>query len=134
MWVSVTAVAQQEYSGVILDQETNDPLIGVSILLEGTSKGTLSDLDGSFTIEASSGDVLVISYVGYQTQKIELGAETELSIALGTDTQVLDEIVVVGYGTIKKSDLTGSVSKVSSEDIVKVPSSNAMNALQGFKF
>ncbi|WP_235298144.1 SusC/RagA family TonB-linked outer membrane protein [Portibacter marinus] len=119
------------YNGTVIASDLEEPLFGVSVLIKGTGDGTLTDLDGNFEISAAPGDTLVLSYIGYETQEIGLGTQTNLSITMGPDNEVLDEVVVIGYGTIKKSDLTGSVAKVSAEEITKVPAANAINALQG---
>ena len=120
-----------EYNGTVISQEDGLPLIGVSISIKNTSRGTLTDLDGRFSITSDPGDTLVLSYIGYQTIIYELSSTAELSFSLQSDNQVLDEVVVIGYGTIKKSDLTGSVSKIKSDEITKVPSFNPIQSLQG---
>lgn len=119
------------YTGTVTDAGSNDPLIGVSILIKGTSSGTVSDYDGNYQLEANRGDTLIFSYTGYKASTLALGAQLVNDIALNSDINLLDEVVVVGYGTVKKSDLTGSVATVKAEDITKVPASNAMQALQG---
>ena len=117
--------------GQVLD-ETGTPLIGVSVLIKGTSVGTVTDLDGNFTLDIpSNSNTLEVSYIGYITKTITVGNNRELNIQLEPDTQALDEVVVIGYGTMKKRDLTGAVSSVKSSDITLSPSSNPMAALQG---
>ena len=120
-----------QYSGTVTDERSGEPLIGVSVLISGTSTGTITDFDGAVTVDASKGDVLVFSYVGYAGQEVKLGDQFDLIIRMELDQNLLDEVVVVGYGTTKKSDLTGSVASIKSEDINKVPSTNAIQALQG---
>lgn len=118
-------------TGKILD-ETGEPLIGVSVLVKGTSAGAITDLDGNYSVEVPSDkSILVISYIGYKTQEMTVGRNNQLNIKMEADTQALDEVVVVGYGVMKKRDLTGAITSVKSEDIVKSPASNAMEALQG---
>ncbi|GLR18077.1 SusC/RagA family TonB-linked outer membrane protein [Portibacter lacus] len=132
MTLSSSIFAQSSnYKGTVTASDLDEPLFGVSVLIKNTGNGTLTDLDGIFELEANSGDTLVLSYIGYKTQEIALSTQTQLEIVLGPDNEVLDEVVVIGYGTIKKSDLTGSVAKVTSKEITKVPSSNAIQALQG---
>jgi len=126
-----TSFGQNTYSGIITDAVTGDALIGVSIYIPATTQGTLSDIDGSFTLNANAGDVVEISYVGYKTQTITLTDETNLNVQLAVSSELLDEVVVVGYGTQKKSDLTGSIASIKAEDIKSVPTINAMQALQG---
>ena len=106
------------------------PLPGATVLLKGTSKGTSTDFDGNFSIEANAQNVLVISYIGYSTKEILVGNQKQINVSLEQDNK-LDEIVVIGYGTQRKSDLTGSVSSVSAEDITVVPVSRVDQALQG---
>jgi TonB-linked SusC/RagA family outer membrane protein len=126
------AFAQQKFkvSGHIVDQKTQDPLIGVSIMEKGTSNGIISDIDGHYTLTVNKGATLLFTYVGYQTvQKI---VNTPImNIALSEDSKTLDEVVVVGYGVQKKSSLTGSVSQVKSEDMVARTITTAGQALQG---
>lgn len=119
------------YNGRITDNELNEPLIGVTILIKNTNKGTVTNFDGAYSIEASAGDTLQFSYTGYQAVNLVLTDQKTNDIIMFTDAKVLDEVVVIGYGTIKKSDLTGSVAKIKSEEIIKVPSTNAMQSLQG---
>lgn len=129
----VTELTQQSKNirGKVVD-EAGDPLIGVSILVKGTASGAITDLDGNFTVIVPSGsNVLEVSYIGYNTQTLTIGNNTFFNVAMKPDTKVLDEIVVVGYGTVKKRDLTGAVSSVKSDDIVMRPGPNPMEALQG---
>lgn len=106
-------------------------LIGANVLIKGTARGAVSDLDGSFTIEAAEGDVLVISYTGYLSKEVTIGKQTQLNIQLEEDAQQLEEVVVIGYGTAKKSDLTGAVASVSGEKIKSAITTNLDQALQG---
>lgn len=128
---SFTIQSQNTYNGKLTDADSGEELIGVSIYISATGQGTLSDIDGLFSLQANPGDILEISYVGYETQSITLNDETTLNIQLAVNSQLIDEIVVIGYGTQKKSDLTGSIASVKAEDIKSVPTSNAMQALQG---
>lgn len=105
----------QEITGKVID-ESGEGLPGVSIYVKNTAVGTVTDFDGNFTIGAPNGSVLVFQYVGYLTQEVQLGAETTLNITLQEDIQALSEVVVVGYGTQQKKDLTGVVAKVNEED------------------
>ena len=128
----IVSLQQQQVSGTITDGATGEPLIGVSITVEGTAKGTVSDLKGNFSIEVPGpNSVLVFSYVGYVTEQITISNQSTIDIKLLPDIKKLEEIVVIGYGTVKKRDLTGSVSTVKSEDIVKAPTNNVMEAIQG---
>jgi TonB-linked SusC/RagA family outer membrane protein len=106
------------------------PLPGATILEKGTTNGTSTDFDGNYSINADASSTLVFSYVGYATQEVAVGNQTAINVALVADNK-LDEIVVIGYGTQRKSDLTGSVSSVSAEDIVSLPVARVDQALQG---
>lgn len=118
-------------SGTVTDSD-NIPLPGASVVLKGTATGTQTDFDGNFTLDNVSADgVLVISFIGYTSKEVAVNNQTTLTISLQEDAQALDEIVVVGYGTQKKSDLTGSITTVSSEDIARTPSGAPMQSLQG---
>lgn len=116
-------------TGVVKD--TSGPIIGVNILEKGTSNGTITDFDGKFTLQVAPDAVLVVTYVGYLSREIKVTNEKTLMITMKEDTQTLDELVVVGYGTVKKSDLTGSVSSVRAEDITKIATNSPVAALQG---
>ena len=117
--------------GKIID-ENNEPLIGVSVILKGSTTGTITDIDGNFEIAGGSGkNVLEISYLGYLKQNVNAENNKFLNIKLEPDTKNLDEVVVIGYGTMKKRDLTGAVASVKSEDITMSPVMNPMQALQG---
>ncbi len=107
-----------------------EPLPGASVLVKGTSNGTVTDFDGNYSVNLNSGTTLIFSYLGYASKEVVVGKQTQINIILEQDNQ-LDEIVVIGYGTQKKSDLTGSVSSVSAKDIAAVPVSRVDQALQG---
>ena len=117
-----------QVSGVILD-ENGEPVIGASILEKGTTNGTITDFDGNFMLDVAEGATLEISYVGYATQS--LPAAANMRIVLKEDTEVLEEVVVVGYGVQKKSDLTGAISQVTEKDLQKVPAPSIGVALEG---
>lgn len=127
-----TSVQQQKktVSGVIKDTQ-GMPIIGASVSDKGTTNGTITDLDGKFSLEVSANSMLQISYIGYLTQEIKIKDQTDFNITLREDTQVLDEVVVVGYGIQKKVNLTGSISSVSTDEIQNVPASSLSNALVG---
>jgi len=118
-------------TGTVVDEQ-NEPLIGVNILVKGTSTGTITNIDGQFTFSVNNPNpVLVVSYIGYQTQEVKVVNQQDMRIVLRTDELGLEEIVVVGYGVVKKKDLTGSVSSVNSETISKSPVTSATQAIQG---
>ena len=128
---AVTIMQQQnlKVSGVVTD-EAGEPLIGVSVLVKGTTLGNITDLNGRFSLDVPEGSILEIPYIGYKTQSIKAQREP-MNIVLKEDAQKLDEVVVVGFGTQKKVNLTGSVSAVTGDDISKRPVANAAILLQG---
>ena len=118
-------------SGNVVDEQ-GSPIIGASVMIKGTSTGSVTDIDGNFNIpKVDAGTTLEISYIGYKTQSIKVGNQTKISVKLVPEDQQIDEIVVVGYGVVKKSDLTGSVGSVKSETIAKKGSTSVMESLQG---
>ena len=129
---SVLSVMQgKTIKGQILD-ERGESMIGVSVLVKGTTIGTVTDFDGNYTLEVPSGkNILEISYIGYKTKEITIGNNSLINIKMEPDTQALDEVVVIGYGTVKKRDLTGAVASMKNEDVTVAPTSNVMEALQG---
>ena len=133
VFMSTLGFAQEKnVTGNVLSQEDGLGLPGVNILVKGTSIGASTDIDGSYSITAPSGDaVLVFSYLGFITKEIKVGSNTTINVTLKADANELDEIVVVGYGAVKKSDVTGSVSSVKSKELTAFPVLSAAQALQG---
>ncbi len=131
--VSVNLLAQEKItiSGKVTSQDSPEGLPGVTLLVEGTTQGTVSDMNGQYTIEAEENSTIVASFIGYITQRIQIGNRSTVDIVMEQDIQALEEVVVVGYGTQKKANLTGSVSSVSSELIDARPITSASSALQG---
>ena len=125
------ATAQSRVTGTVIADEDGQPVLGASVQVKGTTIGTVTDLDGKFTLTGipSSAKTLVVSYVGMKTQEVSIKAN--LRIVLESDTEVLDEVMVVAYGTAKKSAFTGSAAVVSTEQIEKVQTSNVVDALNG---
>ena len=123
-------VAQQmKVTGVVINEDDGEPVIGASIVVKGTTIGTITDLDGKFELETQKDAKLIISYVGLRTQ--ETTAQQNMRIVLSSDSQAIDEVVVVAYGTAKKSSFTGSASTVGAALMDKRPLSNALSALEG---
>lgn len=118
-------------TGVVTSAEDGESIPGASILVEGTSRGVVTDVDGKFSIEAASNEVLAISFLGFVTQRVEVGNQTTINVSMPIDAVSLDEVVVVGYGTVRKSDLSGSVSSVKAESISAFPALSAVQTLQG---
>lgn len=131
---SPSAVRQQQLGRTITGQVRDllgDPVIGANVVVEGTTHGTITDIDGRFSLEVPEGAVLVFSYIGYTDKTIPVGNQTVLTVSLAEDTQKLEEVVVVGYGTQKKVNLTGAISSVDAETLENRPITNATQALQG---
>ncbi|CAM4248957.1 SusC/RagA family TonB-linked outer membrane protein [Zobellia nedashkovskayae] len=122
--------AQQTITGSVID-ENNQPIPGANIVVKGTTNGTQSDFDGNFSITASPTDVLSISYLGFAVQTITVGSQSTITITLQEDASQLEEVVVIGYGTSKKSDVTGAVAQVSSKSFENQPVTRVEDALQG---
>jgi len=123
---------QRTISGIVTDSQTNETLPGTSVLIKGTTKGALTGIDGKFTLSLSpSENILVISFIGYESKEITVGEQKTLTIQLTAMRTTLDAVVVVGYGTTKVKDLTSAITTVKSGDLVKTPSSQPMQALQG---
>lgn len=124
--------ATRPIKGVVIDKMTDEPIIGASIAVKGTATGTITDFDGQFTIEATTGQYLQISYIGYESYEQRVAANNDMyRITLAEATSELDEVVVVGYGSQKKVNLTGAVSVIDQKDIVGRPTPNMATALQG---
>lgn len=119
-------------TGVVKDAKSNDALPGVNVIIKGTSTGTITDTNGAFTLNVSSeSDVLLFSFIGYKQVEVPVGANTKVEVNLDIDVTSLEEVVVVGYGEQKKSVVTGAISKVSAENLEKVPNGSIGTALQG---
>ena len=118
-------------TGTVIGDGDRQPLIGVNVLIKGSSTGTVTDFDGNYSIEASQGDILVFSYTGYKDIEVTVGAQTVIDLTMNEDIAQLDEVVVIGYGTQKKSHLTGSVSRVENENLDQIAVARVDDALIG---
>ena len=127
---SVAAMAQSAVKGSVVDEQ-GLPIAGASVFIQGTAVGTATDLKGDFSINAQRGQTLVISFIGLKNQEIVLSGQTTLNVTLVSDTNILDEVVVVGYGTMRRSDLTGSIASVSGKDVEGYQSGSVAAALAG---
>ena len=117
--------------GHVVD-ENGEPMIGVTVVIKGVTGGAITDIDGNFTINVPSGkNALELSYTGYKAQSVNISGKNNVNIKMEPDMMGLDDVVVIGYGTMKKRDLTGSVSSVKSDEIIKTPTVNVMEAIQG---
>jgi len=130
--LSLAAMAQTiNVTGVVMAQDEPDPIIGANVMVKGTTVGTITDFDGNFSLEASKGAVLQVSYMGYKSQEVTVSSDAPLKITLIPDNVQLQEVVAIGYGMMKKSDLTGAVTSVSADQLLKAPVAGIDQALQG---
>ena len=129
----VTHAQQFNITGSVIDKKSNEAIIGASIIVKGTAHGTITNVDGAFSLDkVNKGDVLVISYVGYQSQDILLnGNQKNFDIKMVEDSKTLDEVVVVGYGIQKKQDITGSVVSVGEGKFTEGVNTNAFQMING---
>lgn len=128
--LAFSAEAQNKITGQVLD-ENDQPAIGANVIVSGTTQGTSTDIDGRYTLSVKKGSTLIFSYLGYKSQEIIVNAESVLNVKLEPETNVMDEVVVVGYGSVRRSDLTGSVASVSAEDVEGFQSSSVLDAMSG---
>ena len=131
-FVVVFAQQQISVSGVVTENATGDPAIGVSILVKGTTNGTVTDIDGNYSLSnVPNNATLVFSYIGMLTVEENVNGRSTINITMMEDVHALDEVVVIGYGTARKRDLTGSIVSVSASEIADRPSANPLASLQG---
>ncbi|MCD7978482.1 MAG: carboxypeptidase-like regulatory domain-containing protein, partial [Tannerellaceae bacterium] len=130
--LAVTTIQQQgrKITGMVTD-ERNEPIIGANVIVKGTTNGIITDFDGNFSLEIPEDAILQVSYIGYIAMEVSVGNQSVLNIRLKEDTQALDEIIVVGYGTVKKSNLTGAVSSVKTTEIQQTPMTSIDQGLVG---
>lgn len=127
---ALAAMAQHEVSGTVTDNE-GEPVVGASVRVKGSQTGTLTDIDGHYIIKANDGDVLTFNFIGFKPYEVKVTGQSKIDVILNPDSEVLDEVVVVGYGTVKKKDLTGSVSNLKGELVTDRHTTQLTNALQG---
>ncbi|GAO29683.1 carboxypeptidase-like regulatory domain-containing protein [Geofilum rubicundum] len=130
LFASMAESQQINVTGQITDRTNGDKIPGVSISVKGTTLGTVSDIDGSYSIMANTGDVLVFSFIGYEILEATVPSSGRVDIVLESTIFNMEEVVVIGYGTMKKSDLTGAVSSVSSGDLTSAPVSSIGEAFR----
>ena len=126
----VSAQQNLSVSGVVTDAEEGNPLVGVSVLVKGSSIGTVTDLNGKYSLRANQGSTLVFSYIGMETQQVTVTSNT-INVILKSDARVLDEIIAVGYGSSRKKDISGAVASVNREDMMRKNPTNILKGLQG---
>ena len=129
---TVESISAQEMNGKgVVKDAAGEPIIGANVVQEGTTKGTITDLDGNFSMNVSPNGVLVVRYVGYITQDVPVGGKTFLNITMKEDAKMLDEVVVVGYGTMRKKDLTGSIVQIRPDKMANESPRNVQDLLRG---
>ncbi len=131
LFLPTVILAQSTVTGTVTEQATALPIPTVNVVIKNTTKGTATDFDGNYSLEVNQGDVLMFSYIGYLTQEITYNGQSKIDVALIEDAALLDEIVIIGYGSVKKEDLTGSVDVVSSKDFNKGAIISTDQLLQG---
>ncbi|NJB82884.1 SusC/RagA family TonB-linked outer membrane protein [Wenyingzhuangia aestuarii] len=133
LFFNMVVFAQEQYSltGLVLSSTDNSPIPGANIIVKGTSKGTISDFDGNYQISVQKGDIIVLSYLGFKNKEVVITDQKKLAITLDQDSDELDEVIIVGYGTQKKSHLTGAISKVKNEDLDQIAVARVDDALVG---
>ena len=133
LFSSIVIIAQENYtlSGTVVSAADQMSIPGANVIVKGTSTGAITDFDGNFSVSVKSGDVLSVSYVGFLTQEVKITNQTTLNVSLKQDENTLDEVLVVGYGTQRKSHVTGSVAKVVGEDLANIQTSRVDDALAG---
>ncbi|WP_026978892.1 SusC/RagA family TonB-linked outer membrane protein [Flavobacterium tegetincola] len=127
----LSILAQSTFTGTVLDQVSNQPIPGVNVVVEGTQNGTSTDFDGKFSLNVKKGDNIVFSYIGYKNYTLVYTAQKDIAIRLQEDASQLDEVVVIGYGSVKKKDATGSLTTISTEDFNRGPLVSADQLIQG---
>lgn len=127
---SVSQQTKKVITGVVND-DRGEPVIGANVVEKGTTNGTVTDIDGKYSLSVSDKSILVVSYIGYNSQEIKVGKENVINILLHEDAEALDEVVVVGYGTVKRGNLTMSVSSLQAENLENRPVQSVSEALQG---
>ena len=131
LFLPTIILAQSTVTGTVTEQATALPIPTVNVIIKDTSRGTATDFDGNYTLEVENGDVLVFSYIGYLSQEITYNGQSKIDVSLIEDAAQLEEVVIIGYGSVKKEDLTGSVDVVTSEDFNKGAITSTDQLLRG---
>lgn len=131
-WGTISMYGQSKMiSGIVQSESDGEPLVGATVIVKETKAGGTTDLNGRYSVQAGQGQTLIVSYIGYRSKEIKVGKNSRIDVQLQEDNEMLDEVVVVGYGTMKKSDLTGSVASVAAKDIEGYQTSSVAGALGG---
>ncbi|MCD7849487.1 MAG: SusC/RagA family TonB-linked outer membrane protein [Parabacteroides sp.] len=129
---NVSVFTQHAVKGQITDAKTGEPLVGVNVVLKGLSEsGTISDLNGNYSLSVSESSTLIFSYIGYVSQEVSVKGRSVVNVSLSEDVEALEEVVVIGYGTMRKRDVTGALSQVKAKDMQAITVPNPIQALQG---
>ena len=129
---AMTAYAQKiKVTGTVVDGQNNEPLTGVTVKEKGVSNGVITDINGNYTINVSANATLQFTYMGFAMQEVAVNKRSKINVNMESDSKMLDELVVIGYGVQRKSDVTGSISSIQGKDINNQPVSSALQALQG---
>lgn len=131
LFFSIWSFSQSNLIRGTVNDETGSPMVGVNVVVKGTTNGTVTDVNGKYQIEAKAGSVLAYSFIGYESREITVGNQKEIDIQLSASDLIVEDIVVVGYGTVRKSDISGSVSSVNTEEMMKKAPTNLLQGLQG---
>lgn len=132
MFLYIGAYAQEiQVTGKVIDSKDNSPMIGVAVVVKGTTVGTITDIDGNYSIKSSVNGTLVFSFIGYKTTEVAVNGQAKIDVTLVEETQQIDEVIVIGYGVQKKSDKTGAVVNVKAEDLTRGNLSDPIQAMQG---
>ena len=126
----VSGIKVNGVKGRVIDK-VGEPIVGATVTVRGTNNGTVSDVNGNFTLPMNDGKEITVNYIGYEPVILPADTSKEMLIAMNEDSRELDEVVVIGYGTVKKRDLTGSMTSIKQADIIAVPTTNALESLQG---
>ncbi len=129
--VALVSAQTKTITGKVTEAATGDPIPGVSIVVQGTTSGTITDIDGNYSVQAAPSDTLLFSFVGMTTEKMAVGNNSTINVALKESTEMVDEVVVVGYGQMNVKDLTSSIATVKADELEKTPTGSPMQALQG---
>lgn len=130
--ITLSGFAQEiKVTGVVTEASTNEPMPGVTVQVKGTTNGTITNLDGQYTIQTKMNDILVFSTIGMKTVERKVSSNSPINISMSEDNVQLDQVVVIGYGTVKKSHLSGAVSSVGTKELNGDVATSAANALQG---
>jgi hypothetical protein len=129
--IQLLSFAQSTITGKVTSKDNGEALPGVNILVKGTTNGTITGIDGSFPLSAPANGSLIFSFIGFAAQEVPVNNHSHINVSLAADAKTLEEMVVIGYGTMKKSDVAGAITSVKTEELTAIPTTNALRSLQG---